>query len=738
MIILTASKSCLTASRRELLVEGAVNVNIVQFVFSSDWDGLTKTAVFQAGSDKYSVLLDESNEAPIPWEVLQNPRRTLYAGVYGTNGESLVLPTIWASLGTIQEGVNPGQDTQPPTPDVYSQILQVAKDAEDVAQSVRDDADRGKFNGEQGPTGPQGYTYTPAVSEEGVISWTNDGSLPNPSPVNIKGPQGKQGIQGVQGKQGERGYVYTPNVSQDGIISWTNDGDLENPDPVDIRGPEGPQGGQGEQGIQGPRGYTYTPSVGEDGTVSWTNDGNLPNPDPVNITGPQGETGETPDITAGTVETLEPGQDATAEITGETPNLVLNLGIPKGQPGQDAPQIDDDVVSATNPWSSLKIVDTLAPPFSSSGAIVTCNPVAGYPLHVVSQIMPVQEGSGDPSPENVRPISGWTEANLWVGGANLFRKDNVMLGIKTLFSGLYGGKVSLSRNHPDYAVFQMPIKPGQTCYFYNPQYQKYWLSRIILLNPDAMIGYQHIRLYSSSDRNFESYKFTFIDAPADSMLIQFTKVDGSEFTQDDVDALTTTIGFGEIKEDAISYNHASRTITLPFGQTVYGGTLDWQSGVLTITYAMADMSTFNWAHYTDHTNVYGFFCMPPNAANCSYNLAKSNKLRYFSTAASGVEGFGNGDSSNRLYVYINKTRLPDNTVDSFEAFLTENPITFVYLLASPTTVQLTPQEMLALSGENTIYTDTGDTTASGRADPNTILQQLAQRIAALEGQAING
>lgn len=689
MIILTASKSCLTASRRELLVEGAVNVNIVQFVFSSDWDGLTKTAVFQAGSDKYSVLLDESNEAPIPWEVLQNPRRTLYAGVYGTNGESLVLPTIWANCGVIKPGVTQGENTQPPTPDVYSQILQVAKDAEDVAQSVRDDADRGKFNGEQGPTGPQGYTYTPAVSEEGVISWTNDGSLPNPSPVNIKGPQGKQGIQGVQGKQGERGYVYTPNVSQDGIISWTNDGDLENPDPV-------------------------------------------------NITGPQGETGETPDITAGTVETLEPGQDATAEITGETPNLVLNLGIPKGQPGQDAPQIDDDVVSATNPWSSLKIVDTLAPPFSSSGAIVTCNPVAGYPLHVVSQIMPVQEGSGDPSPENVRPISGWTEANLWVGGANLFRKDNVILGKRTSFSGLYGGKVSLSTNHPDYAVFQMPIKPGQTCYFYNPQYQKYWLSRIILLNPDAMIGYQNIQLYSSSDRNFESYKFTFIDAPADSMLIQFTKVDGSEFTQDDVDALTTTIGFGEIKEDAISYNHASRTITLPFGQTVYGGTLDWQSGVLTITYAMADMSTFNWAHYTDHTNVYGFFCMPPNAANCSYNLAKSNKLRYFSTAASGVEGFGNGDSSNRLYVYINKTRLPDNTVDSFEAFLTENPITFVYLLASPTTVQLTPQEMLALSGENTIYTDTGDTTASGRADPNTILQQLAQRIAALEGQAING
>lgn len=33
-----------------------------------------------------------------------------------------------------------------------------------------------------------GATYTPAVSEEGVISWTNDQELPNPDPVNIKGP----------------------------------------------------------------------------------------------------------------------------------------------------------------------------------------------------------------------------------------------------------------------------------------------------------------------------------------------------------------------------------------------------------------------------------------------------------------------------------------------------------------------------------------------------------------------
>lgn len=39
----------------------------------------------------------------------------------------------------------------------------------------------------QGEAGKNGVTFTPSVSEAGVLSWTNDGGLPNPDPVNIKG-----------------------------------------------------------------------------------------------------------------------------------------------------------------------------------------------------------------------------------------------------------------------------------------------------------------------------------------------------------------------------------------------------------------------------------------------------------------------------------------------------------------------------------------------------------------------
>lgn len=44
-----------------------------------------------------------------------------------------------------------------------------------------------------------GTYYTPHVSTDGDLSWTNNNNEPNPATVNIRGPQGIQGIQGPQG-----------------------------------------------------------------------------------------------------------------------------------------------------------------------------------------------------------------------------------------------------------------------------------------------------------------------------------------------------------------------------------------------------------------------------------------------------------------------------------------------------------------------------------------------------------
>lgn len=136
--------------------------------------------------------------------------------------------------------------------------------------------------------GGDGATFVPTVSSAGVISWSNNKNLPNPDPVNIKGPQGETG------ETGPEGAVFTPTVSSAGVISWSNDGGKPNPSPVNIKGPQGEQGQQGQTGpagSDGNNGATFTPTVSTAGVISWTNDGGLPNPSSVNIKGPQGQTG---------------------------------------------------------------------------------------------------------------------------------------------------------------------------------------------------------------------------------------------------------------------------------------------------------------------------------------------------------------------------------------------------------------------------------------------------------------
>lgn len=138
-------------------------------------------------------------------------------------------------------------------------------------------------------------------------------------------------------------------------------------------------------------------------------------------------------IQAGTVTTLAPGDPATAEVVGEGPDYILNLGIPRGE---DGVQINDEAVNTTETWSSKKLLDTLCPPFTETGNPITCHPVEDYPLDVTVTMEPIQEGTGDPSPENVRPISG--RNNVKVTVSNETENHDYTL---TMPETIYGGEV---------------------------------------------------------------------------------------------------------------------------------------------------------------------------------------------------------------------------------------------------------------------------------------------------------
>lgn len=108
----------------EVLASGSSKAYKATFNFIHPiWNGLTKKAVFRAGSIVKEQLLAESLSCEIPWEVLRKPNVRLEIGVYGTDETGVVLPTVWVSAGYIKQGTEQGEESQSPTPDIYDQIV---------------------------------------------------------------------------------------------------------------------------------------------------------------------------------------------------------------------------------------------------------------------------------------------------------------------------------------------------------------------------------------------------------------------------------------------------------------------------------------------------------------------------------------------------------------------------------------------------------------------------------------
>lgn len=122
MILAKVNLNHITIQTNELLTSGSVNVNEVKFSFSADWNDLSKTAIFKTTKKTKSIILT-TDSCIIPWEVLADAGEALWVGVYGTQGKTMAIPTIWAKLGRVLDGAELDASDREPTPDVYAQIL---------------------------------------------------------------------------------------------------------------------------------------------------------------------------------------------------------------------------------------------------------------------------------------------------------------------------------------------------------------------------------------------------------------------------------------------------------------------------------------------------------------------------------------------------------------------------------------------------------------------------------------
>ena len=143
---MTATKARLSTRDLELLTAGMANAVLCRFSFSDDCTGLQKVLVFTIGIGTRNIILS-GDECYIPHEVLVLPRVVVRVGVYGTDGENVILPTIWATLGMVHDAPDPSSDpsTDPSLPmwsilrnDIGSLEDLLTKDKESLVAAINE------------------------------------------------------------------------------------------------------------------------------------------------------------------------------------------------------------------------------------------------------------------------------------------------------------------------------------------------------------------------------------------------------------------------------------------------------------------------------------------------------------------------------------------------------------------------------------------------------------------------
>ena len=192
---------------------------------------------------------------------------------------------VWAFVGTADNGYTKISKTfkvnrrNKPADYVFTPVEQTTIDEiYAIAQSVRDDADAGRFDGAQGPEGPIGPVGP--KGEQGIQGEKGDkGDIGPQGPKGNKGDAGPQGEIGPQGQKGEKGDTGPAGPMGEAGPAGPK-GDTGDVGPA---GPKGDKGDKGDTGAQGPKGDKGdTGPQGPQGPKGDTGD-----------TGPQGPKGDT-------------------------------------------------------------------------------------------------------------------------------------------------------------------------------------------------------------------------------------------------------------------------------------------------------------------------------------------------------------------------------------------------------------------------------------------------------------
>lgn len=414
----------------------------------------------------------------------------------------------------------------------------------------------------------------------------------------------------------------------------------------------------------------------------------------------------------------------------------------------------DDSSIGDKPWSSKHIVDMLCPPLEESGNPVVCYPVAGYPLGVKAKWEPAQEGTGTPSPENIRPIKGRDSVTVDRCGENVIEflstedsSSDIKIAVDAekniTLNGTLAGKGNIT-----IGTCRLHWVAGKTY----TMYVKKVGGSVSLGSGDGITfayalfttDYNHFFRGGTNSTNLDVY------IASDAALVETelvfmlqcwrkgTVFNNFKFQIEVVEGTTAPTTY-------TPYIGSTNTLTLP--ETVYGGEVDTVTGDGKETWKFAILngteSWFTWGINANNPAVTGFYTYDINdydAINikgiCSH-LAPS-RADVWGGSNVGL-GFATTGESRYLMFCVPTSSLPDisagHEVASLKAYLAAQyaagtPVQICYRLAEPVPFTATgAQPIPALAGANTVLTDADSATVTGRADPIKRITDLEDAVA---------
>lgn len=289
---------------------------------------------------------------------------------------------------------------------------------------------------------------------------------------------------------------------------------------------------------------------------------------------------------------------------------------------------------------------------------------------------------------NICPISGHTEVNVYRTGKNLYNEIAYPFLGSSYINAQNGVFVGGNASYQAVRAF-IPCKQlqGQT----------------ITLNHRPGGASPGFAFYSSdSESTFISGVRNSSQTAGNPMTVAIPS--NAEYMRFTV-PINTADAQLELGSTATDYEpYAGQTYPIPLGQTVYGGTLDVTTGVLTIN---RELVTYDGSEAWSQNGDQGVFISSPakyRVAGYNYSTNKYKVINY-GTADRLTDGQSCWNSA------VNAVQIKDSramTTSAFKTLLASEPLQICYYLVTPQTYQLTPTQVSTLLGANNIWSDSGE------------------------------